>query len=192
MAEVAPPAAEAAAPPAAPENSNNSNNRKSSTKRQSTGPTSAGEPLVELHAPHHHHAHGHAHAHHHHHHLHGGGGGGGGGGSLERVGSRKLIDILVPHEPLPVILPKIGDLRKNKEIARKLAAKSASGATAVAQTQDDEDEELAKRHEVPFIPGDDDPNPFEHPKNIEEFIVRCELERTEVSVRIIPNFSVFL
>jgi len=65
-----------------------------------------------------------------------------------------LINILEPREPLPVELPPIADIRQVSPKQIKQVKEKHEQADS----------------EVPFVEGDDDPNPFSYPKNVEQFI----------------------
>ncbi|ODM95166.1 Coiled-coil domain-containing protein 37 [Orchesella cincta] len=65
-----------------------------------------------------------------------------------------LIDILEPREPLPVELPPIADIRQ----------------VSAKQNRPLKQRSIEADQQVPFVQGDDDPNPFSYPKNVEQFI----------------------
>jgi hypothetical protein len=95
---------------------------------------------------------------------------------LLTTNKQKLVDILNPILPaLPVELPPIGDVRKEnylQNLHKKRSSLKSSGSLAFVITKDGV--------QVPFVEGDDLPNPFQHPESIEEFIAKSDEKHVQV------------
>lgn len=79
-----------------------------------------------------------------------------------------LIEILEPKPPLlPVELPPIAERRLEKH---------QDGQASVRKS-------IKTSNVVPFIEGDDIPNPFSYPKNVEQFIQMLDVFKAKVRRR---------
>jgi hypothetical protein len=105
---------------------------------------------------------------------------------------KRMIDILTPkREMLPIELPPIAGMRKqNWMAAATQATKKKSGASLTkvsassptASSVNTAAAEQIMEGNVPFVTGDNAPNPFRYPPSIEEFIAKSDADRVEVNI----------